>query len=90
MEINIENYVEIFQFEIQRMLDSTAVISGFDNIMSARSYTGFTNSYQDSALKLAIWSSNCWEEYDKIILEIGETGNLIQIEDMLNRMPKLV
>ena len=46
--------------EVQEYLDTTAQSYGFDNIMSARSYAGYLNEYQEVAGRLAQWAANVW------------------------------
>jgi len=45
---------------IQSHLDSQAQALRYDNMMSARSYAGYTNPFQAEAQKLAVWASDCW------------------------------
>ena len=45
---------------IQNHLDTKAQEFRYDNMMSARSYTGYTNAFQAEAQALATWASECW------------------------------
>ncbi len=61
--------------EIQQLLDKTAVDNGFEDIKSARSYTGFDNYFKETALALATWSANCWVTAGGIQAQI-ESGDI--------------
>ena len=55
---------------IQNLLDTTAQKYRYDNIMSARSYAGYTNPFQAEAQKLAVWASNCWVKAGQIEADV--------------------
>ena len=56
----ISSQKEAFNNAIQNYLDDKAKEYRYDSIMSARSYTGYTNPFQEEAIKLAVWASECW------------------------------
>jgi len=59
---------------IQNHLDTKAQEFRYDNMMSARSYAGYTNPYQEEAQALATWCADCWATAGTIQADI-EAGN---------------
>ena len=59
---------------IQNHLDTKAQEFRYDNMMSARSYAGCTNPYQEEAQALATWCADCWATAGTIQADI-EAGN---------------
>jgi len=62
---------------------------GYDNIISARSYTGYPNMYQKECVKIAEWDANNW----KILETIQEkvlSGDLVinSKEDLRAQLPE--
>jgi len=55
---------------IQNLLDTTAQSLRYDNIMSARSYTGYVNPFQTEAQTLAVWAANCWVKAGQIEADV--------------------
>lgn len=68
---------------IQSMLDAKARELRYDNIMSARSYAGYVNTFQSEAQALAVWCSECWKKAG----ELEATGNVYTVEEVLAQMP---
>ena len=59
---------------IQNHLDTKAQEFRYDNMMSARSYTGYTNAFQAEAQALATWASECWVVAGQIEADV-KAGN---------------
>jgi hypothetical protein len=55
---------------IQNLLDTTAQTYRYDNMMSARSYTGYVNPFQIEAQSLAVWASSCWVKAGEIEADV--------------------
>lgn len=68
---------------IQSMLDTKAKELRYDNIMSARSYAGFTNPFQAEAKALSEWCANCWLKAG----ELEALGTPMTVEEALAQMP---
>jgi len=68
---------------IETLLDTKAKELRYDNMVSARSYVGFTNPFQVEALALAVWGANCWTKAG----ELEALGILFTIEEVLAEMP---
>ena len=73
---------------IQSMLDAKAQSMRYDNMMSARSYTGYVNPYQAEAQSLAIWASNCWVKSGEIEAAVWDgTRVMPTVAEVLAEMP---
>jgi hypothetical protein len=73
---------------IQKLLDTTAQSYRYDNIMSARSYAGYANQFQEEAKTLAEWSSNCWVKAGEIEAEIKAGSIAIpSVDELLTEIP---
>jgi hypothetical protein len=70
-------------YAIESLLDNKAKELRYDNMMSARSYTGFTNPFQVEAQTLAVWGANCWMKAG----ELEALGVLMTVEEVLAEMP---
>lgn len=77
-----------FNNAIQTHLDTKAKEFRYDNIMSARSYAGYTNPFQSEAKKLAIWASNCWVKAGELEADVQD-GNrdMTGIDEVINELP---
>ena len=71
---------------IQNMLDIKAKSLRYDNIMSARSYAGFTNPFKAEAQALSVWCANCWIKAG----ELEALGTQMTVEEVLAQMPAYV
>jgi len=60
---------------ISKHLDEQAQALRYDNMMSARSYAGYANPFQDEATKLAQWASDCWVKAGQIEADV-KAGNI--------------
>lgn len=68
---------------IQNMLDTKAQSLRYDNMMSARSYAGFTNPFKAEAQALSVWCANCWIKAG----ELEALGTPMTVEEVLAQMP---
>ena len=73
---------------IQEHLDTKARELRYDNMMSARSYAGYTNPFQTEAQALALWCADCWAKAGAIEADV-EAGNrpMPSVEDVLSELP---
>ncbi len=77
-----------FNNAIQTHLDTKAKEFRYDNMMSARSYAGYTNPFQAEAKKLAIWASNCWVKAGEIESAVqGGDRDMPSIDEVLAELP---
>jgi len=79
---------QAFNNAIQTHLDTKAKEFRYDNIMSARSYAGYDNQFQEEAQKLAVWASNCWVKAGEIDADV-KAGNrdIPTIDEVLDELP---
>lgn len=56
-----------YETATQRIIDKQAKELGYDNMLSALSYTSYPNQYQEETIKLGQWRSNVWEACYSII-----------------------
>jgi len=86
-----KNNIEIATTKkIQETVDNMARSKGYEDMKSARSYTGFDNPFRKECLKLSIWCANCWAEAAKIKQEY-DRGIIIEpptLTYILDRLPK--
>ena len=76
---------------IQSLLDTKAQEFRYDNMMSARSYAGYTNPFQTEAQSLAIWAADCWVVAGQIEAEvIAGTRAMPTAEEVQAEMPVYV
>lgn len=76
--VNEPEYISYLQVQeiknveqvIQRLLDSTARLHQYDSILSACSYAGYPNTFQQESIDFGNWRSNvwnyCYQELDKV------------------------
>ena len=51
------NTLQAMESAIQEYIDNEAKARGYDNIVSACSYAGYTNEFQTEAVSLGVWRS---------------------------------
>lgn len=66
----MENKFNELKYWVQEHLDLTAQYHDYDDIKSARSYTGFANPFQEECLKLSTWSSDVWTSAITVMQDI--------------------
>ena len=76
---------------IQNHLDTKAQEFKYDNMMSARSYAGYTNPFQTEAQALATWCADCWATAGTIQADV-EAGNraMPTVDEVLAELPVYV
>jgi len=73
---------------IQNHLDTKAQEFRYDNMMSARSYTGYTNAFQAEAQALATWASECWVVAGEIEADVeAGTREMPTVDEVLAELP---
>ena len=86
-----EQIIEVFKAAIQNTLDEAARANGYDDIVSACSYAGYPNVFQEEAITFGQWRANVWAygyaELDKVI---AGTRPVPTIPEILAELPALV
>ncbi len=73
---------------IQNMLDEKAREYRYDNMMSVRSYAGYTNPFQAEAEAMAVWASNCWVKAGEIEADVlAGNRSMPTVDEVLLEMP---
>ena len=73
---------------IQKHLDTKAQEFRYDNMMSARSYTGYTNAFQTEAQALATWASECWVVAGQIEADVQSGARAMPtVDEVLAELP---
>lgn len=76
---------------VQSRLDKTAKEYGFDSMLSAVSYRGYPNPYEEIAIKLSDWRIEVWtfveSMLDKMTVDVLSTQEL---EKLLKNIPSFV
>ena len=84
-----EEIKEEYSAAIQNMLDSKAKELGYDNIISACSYAGYQNEFQDESILLGMWRSSVWSKTYAIFADADSSlRELPTIDSMLIELPK--
>lgn len=77
-----------FSLAIEKKIDTQAQELRYDNMMSARSYTGYENPFQAEAQKLSVWASNCWVVAGQIEADVqGGVRDMPTIDEVLSELP---
>ena len=86
--ISPEQQAQAINNAIQNHLDTKAQEFRYDNMMSARSYTGYTNAFQTEAQALATWASECWVVAGKIEADVqAGTRVMPTVDEVLAELP---
>ena len=89
IQVEIAEKADLMRKAIAKHLDSKAQSFGFDDIKSARTYTGFNNPFKSIAIKLAKWSAGVWFKAEQIKQEVAKgKRNMPTVEELLNELPK--
>ena len=74
-----KKFIEDGKRYISSLLDSKAKEYGFDSMVSARSYAGYLNEYQQIAGELAQWGASVWKVVETNRDIISTTEDLVAI-----------
>ena len=78
-----QNRLKELEYWIQEYLDQKAQEKGYDDIKSVRSYTGFTNKFQDECIVISQWCTDCWDVSITAINDIIAGNRTIPTKDEL-------
>jgi len=87
-QYKIDEQRKSFNNCIQQHLDKKAQELRYDNMMSARSYSGYDNAFRDEATKLAKWCCDCWIKAGEIEEDV-KNGNrdMPTVDEVLAELP---
>lgn len=84
----VEQQAQNINNAIQSRLDSKAQEFRYDNMMSARSYTGYTNPFQVEAQALSVWASECWVVAGQIEADVLSGARpMPTVDEVLSELP---
>ncbi len=76
---------------IQAHLDSTAKENGYDSILSACSYAGGVNHFQEEGKAFVTWRGEIWAYCYQVLVDVqSETRTEPTIEELIKELPELV
>lgn len=83
------NLLNDIEKAIQEYIDKEAKALGYDDIVSACSYAGYPNKYQEEAIALGSFRSSCWNTAYTIQDDV-EAGNrtMPTVDEVLAELPK--
>lgn len=86
--VYMQDLQNAFNNAIQNHLDAKAKEFRYDNMMSARSYAGYTNPFQTEAQTLATWCADCWTTAGTIQSDVGAgTRPMPTVDEVLAELP---
>jgi hypothetical protein len=73
---------------VQSHIDSQAKILGYDGIVSACSYAGYTNEFQNEAITLGVWRSAVWTKAYQVQADV-EAGTIPMptVDELIAMLP---
>jgi len=73
---------------IQSHIDSQAKSLGYDGIVSACSYAGYTNEFQTEAIALGVWRSAVWSKAYQVQADV-EAGTIPMptVDKLISMLP---
>ena len=88
-QYKIDEQRKAFNNAIENHLDKKAQELRYDNMMSARSYAGYDNPFQDEAIELAKWCGDCWVKAGEIEADVKSGDReMPTIDQLLSELPK--
>ena len=88
LELEQIEQANIINVAIQNHLDTKAQEFRYDNMMSARSYAGYTNQFQTEATALAQWASECWVVAGQIEADVqAGVRTMPTVDEVLAELP---
>ncbi len=81
---------EIAEYIIQEHLNNIARSYGYDNILSACSYAGYENPYQDESKRFIKWRGSVWYTAYQVLQEVenGDREPPSSKEELIALLPK--
>lgn len=76
---------------IQNHIDSQAKSLGYDSIVSACSYAGYANEFQDEAIALGVWRSAVWTKSYQVQADVEDgTIPMPTVDELIGMLPAYV
>jgi hypothetical protein len=73
---------------VQKYLDDGAVSQGYDDIVSACSYAGAPNAFQEESISFLVWRADVWVAAHNLFNEVlGGARSMPTDEDLISLLP---
>lgn len=87
-EEQMQELVSQFLDGVQNYLDSKAISKGYDSILSACSYAGAPNPFQEESIQFVTWRGNVWACCYAELAKVQSGERLVPaLEEFLNELP---
>jgi hypothetical protein len=82
------NTLQAMESAVQEYIDSQAKNRGYDSIVSACSYAGYTNEFQTEAVSLGVWRSAAWTKAYQVQADV-EAGTIPMptVDELIAMLP---
>ena len=82
------NTLQAMESAIQEYIDSQAKNRGYDSIVSACSYAGYTNEFQTEAVSLGVWRSAVWTKAYQVQADVeAVTIPMPTVDELIAMLP---
>ena len=82
------NTLQAMESAIQEYIDSQAKNRGYDGIVSACSYAGYTNEFQTEAVSLGVWRSAVWTKAYQVQADVmAGTIPIPTVDELILMLP---
>lgn len=88
-ELSFKDRVSVYEKAVQDHLDQTAKIRGYDNMISACSYVGYANQYQDECIALLQWRANVWSHCYDVMSGVAAGDPAPSVDALISSLPVL-
>ncbi|AQW85553.1 hypothetical protein CPIN18021_0291 [Campylobacter pinnipediorum subsp. caledonicus] len=89
-EYTKEKLIQEFKDRAGEYLDKKAQEHGYDNILSASSYAGYENDFQEEGKAFGVWKSKVWKTGYMFLAEKGDQDpSTINLDELLEGLPEL-
>lgn len=79
---------KVYEQAVQAHLDAGAQAKGYDNILSACSYAGYTNPFQTEGQSFVVWRGAVWAYcYEQLALVKAGTRTAPTVEELIAELP---
>lgn len=79
-----------YELAVSQHLDTTVQAKGYDNIVSATSYAGYTNTFQAEGIAAGEWRSAVWSACYQILVDVeAGTRPTPTIDELIAELPTI-
>lgn len=86
--LTLQQNIKLFEAGIQAHLDVSAQEQGYDNILTACSYVGAPNPFEEESKTFVAWRGNVWAYcYGELQKVIAGTRPMPTLSDIISELP---